>query len=104
MPFQPKKARNKVESTYKSIYLRQTVIDELNALAAKHNTSFNNIVATVPGRNTQRTVRIETSLPSWQGCFALCGAEAQPLPAPAAFHPVPPVYAAARNSLRYISR
>ncbi len=47
MPFQPKKTRNKVESAYKSIYLRQTVIDELNALAAKHNTSFNNIVATM---------------------------------------------------------
>ncbi len=47
MPFQPKKMRNKVESAYKSIYLRQTVIDELNALAAKHNTSFNNITATM---------------------------------------------------------
>ena len=44
--------RNKVESAYKSIYLRQTVIDELNALAAKHNTSFNNIAATmIPNRN-----------------------------------------------------
>lgn len=47
MPFQPKKTRNKVESAYKSIYLRQTVIDELNALAVKHNTSFNNIVVTM---------------------------------------------------------
>lgn len=47
MPFQPKKTRNKVESAYKSIYLRQTVIDELNALAAKHSTSFNNIVVTM---------------------------------------------------------
>ena len=47
MPFQPKKMRNKVESAYKSIYLRQTVIDELNALAAKHNTSFNNSAATM---------------------------------------------------------
>ena len=47
MPFQPKKTRNKVESAYKSIYLRQTVIDELTALAIKHNTSFNNIVVTM---------------------------------------------------------
>ena len=47
MPFQPKKTRNKVESAYKSIYLRQTVIHELNALAAMHNTSFNNIAATM---------------------------------------------------------
>ena len=29
MPFQPKKTRHKVESAYKSIYLRQTVIDEM---------------------------------------------------------------------------
>ena len=47
MPFEPKKTRNKVESAYKSIYLRQTVIDELDKLAAKHNTSFNNIVVTM---------------------------------------------------------
>lgn len=47
MPFQPRKTRNKVESAYKSIYLRQSVIDELNGLAAKHNTSFNNIVVTM---------------------------------------------------------
>lgn len=47
MPFEPKKTRHKVESAYKSIYLRQTVIDEINRLAAKHNTSFNNIVVTM---------------------------------------------------------
>ena len=44
MPFEPKKTRRKVESAYKSIYLRQTVIDELDRLAAKYDTSFNNIV------------------------------------------------------------
>ena len=47
MPFEPKKTRNKVESAYKSIYLKQTVIDELDRLAAKYNTSFNNIVVTM---------------------------------------------------------
>ena len=47
MPFEPKKIRRKVESAYKSIYLRQTVIDEIDRLAAKHNTSFNNIVVTM---------------------------------------------------------
>ena len=47
MPFEPKKTRNKVESAYKSIYLKQAVIDELDRLAAKHNTSFNNIVVTM---------------------------------------------------------
>ena len=47
MPFEPKKTRNKVESAYKSIYLKQTVIDELDRLAAKYDTSFNNIVVTM---------------------------------------------------------
>ena len=47
MPFEPKKTRKKVESAYKSIYLRQTVIDELDRLAAKYDTSFNNIVVTM---------------------------------------------------------
>ena len=47
MPFEPKKTRKKMESAYKSIYLRQTVIDELDKLAAKYETSFNNIVASM---------------------------------------------------------
>ena len=47
MPFQPKKTRHKVESAYKSIYLRQTVIDEIDKLAVKYDTSFNNIVVTM---------------------------------------------------------
>ena len=47
MPFEPKKTRKKVEAAYKSIYLRQTVIDELDKLAAKYDTSFNNVVATM---------------------------------------------------------
>ena len=47
MPFEPKKTRRKVESAYKSIYLRQTVIDELDRLAAKYDTSFNNVVVTM---------------------------------------------------------
>ena len=47
MPFEPKKTRRKVESAYKSIYLRQTVIDELDKLAAKYDTSFNNVVVTM---------------------------------------------------------
>ena len=47
MPFEPKKTRNKIKSTYKSIYLRQAVVDELNRLAIEHNTSFNNIVVTM---------------------------------------------------------
>ena len=47
MPFEPKKTRNKVESAYKSIYLKQCVIAEIDQLAKKYNTSFNNIVVTM---------------------------------------------------------
>lgn len=47
MPFEPKKTRHKVEAAYKSIYLRQAIIDEIDKLATKHNTSFNNIVVTM---------------------------------------------------------
>ena len=37
-----KKQKNK--SSYKTIYLKDDVIDKLNDLSYKHNTSFNNIV------------------------------------------------------------
>ena len=47
MPFEPKKTRNKVESAYKSIYLKQSVIAEIDQLAKKYNTSVNNIVVTM---------------------------------------------------------
>lgn len=47
MPFEPKKTRNKVESAYKSIYLKQSVIAEIDQLAKKYNTGFNNIVVTM---------------------------------------------------------
>lgn len=47
MPFKPQKTRNKVESVYKSIYLKRTTIEELDKLAAKYHTSFNNIVVTM---------------------------------------------------------
>ena len=47
MPFVPKQTRQKVDSRYKTIYLRQTVIEEIERLAAKYNTSFNNIVVTM---------------------------------------------------------
>lgn len=47
MPFKPRKTRNKVDSAYKSIYLKRTTIEELDKLAAKHGTSFNNIVVTM---------------------------------------------------------
>ncbi len=47
MPFEPRKTRNKVDAAYKSIYLKRTTIEELDKLAAKYGTSFNNIVVTM---------------------------------------------------------
>ena len=61
MPFEPKKTRHKVESAYKSIYLRQTVIDEIDKLAAKYNTSFNNIVVTMVEERLEEIKKEEES-------------------------------------------
>lgn len=47
MPFVPKKTRKKVEAGYKTIYLRQEVIDALEKIAQKNNTSFNNVVVSM---------------------------------------------------------
>ena len=47
MPFTPKKTKNKVEAGYKSIYLRQTIIEELEKIARDNNTSFNNVVVSM---------------------------------------------------------
>ncbi len=42
MPFVPKKTKKKVEARYKTIYLRQTLIDALENIAKENDTSFNN--------------------------------------------------------------
>ena len=47
MPFVPKKTKEKVKAGYKTIYLRQSVIDSLEQLARENSTSFNNIVASM---------------------------------------------------------
>lgn len=47
MPFTPKKTQKKVDAGYKSLYLHQDLIDEIDKLAAKHKTSFNNIVVSM---------------------------------------------------------
>ncbi len=47
MPFVPKKTQEKVKSAYKTIYLRQTLIDELEKIAKEHSTSFNNVVVSM---------------------------------------------------------
>ena len=47
MPFVPKKTRKKVDSRYKTIYLRQEIIEALEKIAQKNNTSFNNVVVSM---------------------------------------------------------
>lgn len=47
MPFVPKKTRKKVEAGYKTIYLRQAIIDELERIADANDTSFNNVVVSM---------------------------------------------------------
>ena len=47
MPFVPKETKKKVEAGYKTIYLRQTLIDKIDRIAAKHATSFNNVVVSM---------------------------------------------------------
>lgn len=47
MPFIPKKTKKKVESAYKTIYLRQSIIDQLDKIAKDNETSFNNVVVSM---------------------------------------------------------
>ena len=47
MPFVPKKTKQKVEAGYKTIYLRQSVIDEVEQIAKDNSTSFNNVVVSM---------------------------------------------------------
>ena len=47
MPFVPKKTKKKVESGYKTIYLRQSIIDQLDKIAKDNDTSFNNVVVSM---------------------------------------------------------
>ena len=44
MPFVPKETKKKVSAGYKTIYLRQSVIDAVDKIAKENNTSFNNVV------------------------------------------------------------
>ena len=47
MPFVPKKTRKKVEAGYKTIYLRQSVIDAVEKISKDNQTSFNNVVVSM---------------------------------------------------------
>ena len=47
VPFVPKKTQEKVKAGYKTIYLRQTLIDEIEKIAKENSTSFNNVVVSM---------------------------------------------------------
>lgn len=47
MSFKPKQTKRKVEAGYKTIYLRQSVIDAVEQIAKDNSTSFNNVVVSM---------------------------------------------------------
>lgn len=47
MPFVPKQTKGKTQSSYKTLYLSQELIDKINSIAAEFNTSFNNVVVSM---------------------------------------------------------
>lgn len=44
MKFELKKTKDKTESCYKTIYIKQMLVDKINQIASDNNTSFNNVV------------------------------------------------------------
>ena len=44
MKFEIKNTKDKQESTYKTIYIRQSLVEQINKIAADNKTSFNNVV------------------------------------------------------------
>jgi len=47
MAFQPKPTKKKVQAEYKSLYIKTELVEKINKLAEKHDTSFNNIVISI---------------------------------------------------------
>lgn len=47
MAFIPKETRKKVAAGYKTIYLRQNLIDAIEKIAKSNETSFNNVVVSM---------------------------------------------------------
>ena len=47
MKFQIRKHKEKEESVYKTIYLKQTLVEQINEIAKSNQTSFNNVVVSM---------------------------------------------------------
>lgn len=44
MSFKPKPTKAKVAATYKSIYIKEELVKQIEKIAKENNTSFNNVV------------------------------------------------------------
>ena len=42
--FEIKKTRGKEERGYRTLYMKRSLLEQIEAIAAAHNTSFNNVV------------------------------------------------------------
>ncbi|WP_343252375.1 hypothetical protein [Ligaoa zhengdingensis] len=47
MTFVPKTTKKKVKAGYKTLYLSQSLIDQINQIAVENCTSFNNVVVSM---------------------------------------------------------
>lgn len=47
MAFQPKETKNKVKSTYKTLYISEHLVAQIDQIAKANDTSFNNVVVSM---------------------------------------------------------
>lgn len=47
MKFVPKKTKQKVSSVYKTLYLREELVKQIEKIAKENDTSFNNVIVSM---------------------------------------------------------
>lgn len=47
MKFVPKKTKEKEPSSYKTLYLKDNLVKEIEKIAKENNTSFNNVIVSM---------------------------------------------------------
>jgi len=47
MKFVPKKTKEKEQSSYKTLYLKENLVKEVEKIAKENNTSFNNVIVSM---------------------------------------------------------
>lgn len=47
MKFVPKKTKDKNQSTYKTLYLKESLVKDIEKIAKENDTSFNNVVVSM---------------------------------------------------------